>query len=269
MPSINDPRNRCLTEKKLLDYLDTCQFRNKPLLLDSDTGSGWTLLSWIGGQRPNSLNPLDLQQIAEFIETINRPSTAFARSKLLPASEACQSLPGLISSIDERIKLLQSTTLSSQVGIKAASWITNTIEPRFQVISADLLNNQVNCSHWKNLISCRIASPSDVGMHNTLRTQLGLQFIDFEYAGLDDLSKFAADWVLQPEYCIHPGQENIFIEILLARMNELIDDSWVLRFYDVKPLIRIKWCLIMLNRLKKDDLSDSQLKRAIAYFSCL
>lgn len=267
LPTKIDTRNRCLTEKNFLSYLQSCKMSKTPQLLESNISAGWSLLSWLEGHKLTSLEPDDLREIASFIGAINQTSSAIARSQLQPASEACESLPGLIASIAERIKRLLSTNSGSEVSIDAVNWIRSAVTPRFQSASKQLLENRANSAHWQNLDSCRIASPSDVGIHNTLQTQKGLNFIDFEYAGMDDLSKLAADWIMQPEYCMDQQQENIFTNLLLAQTNEQIGDSWVSRLKDIKPLIQIKWCLIMLRQLQNNDLKKIQLEKAIAYFS--
>ena len=266
LPSSVDPRNRCQTEKNFMSYLQSCQINNTPTLLESNISAGWSLLNWIEGKKPTSLEPTDLQEITDFVVHINEASAEATRSQLQPAAEACQSLPGLIESISERLKRLQSITPNSEPSRKAIQWITKTIEPLFRSISQRLLDRRASCSHWQDLHACRIASPSDVGIHNTLRTSQGLQFLDFEYAGIDDLSKLAADWILQPEYCLDQMQEAIFTEVLLKGMQERIGTSWHKRFNDIKPLIHIKWCLIMLNQLQSNKLSPSQLEKTMNYF---
>lgn len=266
LPSSNDPRNRCRAENNFLNYLQSCQVNNTPTLIQSNISAGWGLISWIEGQKPTNLQPADLQNIANFVSSINEASAEATRSELQPASEACQSLPGLISSIAERIKRLQSSTPSSETSQKASRWITNTLEPHFQSISQRLLTRRASCSHWQNLHVYRIASPSDVGIHNTLRTKKGLYFLDFEYAGFDDLSKLAADWILQPEYRLDQTQGEIFTELLREGMQKRIGNSWHARFTDIKPLIHIKWCLIMLNQLLDSSLNHCQLEKTMNYF---
>ena len=267
LQSSNDPRNRCQTEKYFLNYLQSCQIQNTPTLLESNISAGWSLMSWIQGQKPASLESADLQEITEFVIRINEVSAEASRSQLKPASEACQSLQGLITSIAERLKSLQSTTPNSETSQEAIQWITKTLEPLFRSISHRLLDRCASCSHWQDLHACRIASPSDVGIHNTLRTKQGLHFIDFEYAGIDDLSKLAADWILQPEHRLDQTQEEFFTKLLLKGMEDRIGSSWYTRINDIKPLIHIKWCLIMLNQLQNNKLSPSQLEKTINYFT--
>ena len=266
LPSSNDPRNRCRTEKNFLSYLRSCQVINTASILESNISAGWSLMSWIEGQKPTNLQPSDFRGIANFISLINEASREASRSHLEPASEACQSLSGLISSLAERLKKLQSTTPNSELSEEAIQWVTNTIDPHFRLLSQRLLNTRGACSHWQDLHNCRIASPSDAGIHNTLRTQQGLHFIDFEYAGIDDLSKLAADWILQPEYRLDQTQEEFFIKILLKGMEERIGTSWHVRLKDIKPLIHVKWCLIMLKPLRNNSLNRLQLRKIMAYF---
>ena len=269
LPSVHDPRNRCLTETNFLSYLRSCDVRNTSFLLDCDVSAGWSLFGWLEGHKPNSLQPADLQEIASFVSSINHSSTILARSQLQPASDAYLSLSGLITSISERIKRLLLINSRSEVSTHALQWILNVVQPRFQSICADLLDVQVNSAHWQGIESSRIASPSDVGIHNTLKTPQGLLFLDFEYAGLDDLGKLAADWILQPEYCMNKVQEDFFINCLLNQTCGLTDDSWVHRFAEIRPLIHIKWCLILLNQLQNSSLRKAQLSKAMSYFANL
>lgn len=264
-PTSHDPRNRCLTEINFFRYLQFCEIKTTPLLVQSNPQDSWALMSWIEGKRPATLQIDDLEKIAEFICAINDKSTQSARSELLPASEACESIVDLIACIDRRIKRLKSTIPESNVEQKALQWITKIIEPCFKSASQTLLDKQSNCSHWKDIAMHKIASPSDMGIHNILKNEKGLYFLDFEYAGLDDLSKLAADWILQPEYLFTKEQEEVFSSLLLSKMISAIGNSWRARLDDIKPLIRIKWSLIMLNRLQTHNLSEQQFDKSMTY----
>lgn len=267
LPTRDDLRNRCQTEKNFLNYLQTCQIHNTPSLLTSNMSRGWSLMSWINGKKPTNLQESDISEITEFISSINKASTEVARSQMLPASEAYQSLPELITMIEERIKKLKSTNSSSEIAQKTIRWVNNELEPRFKLISEKLLNTYANSKHWKNLHTSRIASPSDVGVHNTLRTQQGLYFLDFEYAGLDDLAKFLADWVLQPEYVLSATQESYFLDSIGNSLGNEIPDSWRYRYSHIKPMIFLKWCLIMLNPIIKHEINLERFNKVQHYFN--
>lgn len=262
----HDRRNRCITETKFLNYLKVCKCEKAPVLEESNSKTGWALMSWIEGRKPKKLETSDLEEITEFIYTINSSSAKHARSELQPASEACQSLTKMIDSIDERIKRIEASNAKTNEDQRTVKWIASVLRPYFQETSNNILFRRTDSTHWKDIQYCSIASPSDMGIHNTLRTKHGLHFIDFEYAGLDDLSKLAADWILQPEQCLNHEQEEKFVNLLRTRMKNYIGVSWQDRLQDIKPLIHIKWCLIMLNKSKYTEHDGKQLEKAIRYF---
>ena len=61
-------------------------------------------------------------------------------------------------------------------------------------------------------------------------------------------------------------EEKDFCELLSIKMKGISGLSWRLRLDDIKPLIHIKWCLIMLNRLQNQTLDQQQLQKTITYF---
>ena len=266
-PGPSDKRNRCLTEIRFLNYLEQCKNKSTPKLEAFNMKEGWALLSWIEGIKIQQLRKSELYEITEFISSINDESTQHARSQLQPASEACQSLVGLITNITERIEWIQACNATTHVGQKALQWLNATIKPYFESTSKKLVNRQLICRHWQDIAVETIASPSDVGVHNILRTEHGIYFLDFEYAGLDDLSKLAADWILQPECRFNKEEELTFIKSLSEKVTTTKDDLWVLRLNDIRPLIHIKWCLIMLNKLKRGQLDEKHLDKITEYFA--
>ena len=54
----DDRRNRCNAEKKFLDYLQACGVTNTPKLVENNISAGWSLISWIEGQKPKGLQSL-------------------------------------------------------------------------------------------------------------------------------------------------------------------------------------------------------------------
>ncbi len=91
----------------------------------------------------------------------------------------------------------------------------------------------------------RCLSPSDFGFHNALRTDAGMRFIDFEYAGWDDPGKTVADFFCQPE-C--PVPVEFFDDFAGAVAEQTADPGLHLRrFRLLLPVYRLKWCCIMLN----------------------
>lgn len=265
-PTRNDPRDRCLTEKNFLSYLQSCHIKNTSSILESNVSTGWSLMSWIEGEKPTSLEEDDIQDIANFIIRINKKTTKTKRLKLQPASEACESLTSLISNINQRLKRIESAEIKSDLSREAICWVSKNIRPMLVDLTQSLKPKANKCRYWKDMREDAIASPSDIGIHNMMRTNEGLFFIDFEYAGRDDLSKLTADLILHPEYCLSDMQEKAFLEQIKLYMSDELDNSWFYRLKDIKPLISIKWCLIMLNQIINNTLAKEQLEKTMEYF---
>ena len=132
-----------------------------------------------------------------------------------------------------------------------------------------ILKDKCELAHWQDLEIGTWISPSDVGVHNMIHNQGKIYFLDFEYAGKDDLSKLAADWILQPNAPFNNIQENILIKLLTQSYNSNIqtNDSWVKRYNDIKTLIQIKWCLIMIKDRNSAVTNENQFQKMKKYFS--
>ena len=88
-------------------------------------------------------------------------------------------------------------------------------------------------------------SPSDFGFHNTLVKKGRLFFVDFEYAGRDDPSKFLADFFIQPEIKVSSDYMEAFTHIAFETFKdkEILFDRAIKLF----PMFQIKWCCIIMN----------------------
>lgn len=269
LQSKKDPRDRCSTEIIFLDYLRKCSVVNVPRILDANTEKGWSLLSWINGQKITSLSNSYLSQISNFIYSANSKDCNVSKTNLRNASDSLQSLENCIASIETRISQLTSASIKSSIDFETVKWIKSTLIPVFNSLSDYLLSDVKFRSHWLDIDHCRIASPSDIGIHNILQRKDCLYFLDFEYAGLDDIAKLAADLILQPKLPLNTGQESFFLKSLESNFCKMIPNSWIIRTNDLKPLYAVKWSLIMLNSLKSSRMTCDQLESAMKYFSSM
>ena len=96
-----------------------------------------------------------------------------------------------------------------------------------------------------------IVSPSDIGIQNCLRSSNNLVFIDFEYAGLDDMAKLINDLVHQPNHEFNEIEENIIINEILRR--NICGDSWKQRYDDLREIIKIRWEIIKIKKAIKNQ----------------
>ena len=125
------------------------------------------------------------------------------------------------------------------------------------------LEGKKSRTHWKSMSDQRIISPSDMGVHNTLRTQEGVKFIDFEYAGYDDLAKLVTDIVIHPEYQLNKVKVECLINELLGR-GLTNDEAWISRYEDIKETRRCIWQTIMLRQYIKGD-KETTIDRIVKY----
>ena len=109
--------------------------------------------------------------------------------------------------------------------------------------------------------SLYIASPSDLGVNNLLFNGDRLFFYDFEYAGLDDLSKFFT-FIVHPESPLSESQTNFFLNSLSSEFSDV-------QLVNKELMILLLYLLlsgVLLNSLKVNSLSQSQLEKSINYF---
>ena len=266
LSSSHDSRNRCQSEVNFLDYLRFCDISSCPKLIEYNFENAWSLISWINGEKPTSLSILQLHQIIDFIYSINRPELHSLRLKLHPASDAFQSMNSTISSIKCRISSFYCQDITSEISYQAINWIRTTIEPLLVDLIHDLSLSSRNHPICKDSDITLIASPSDFGVHNMLSQNETLYYLDFEYAGLDDISKLFADFILQPNFTFNCTQEKYFLDLASLRLENILDKNWLYRYNQLKPFFLIKWSLIMLNNLKYRALDEYQFNKTLLYF---
>ena len=92
----------------------------------------------------------------------------------------------------------------------------------------------------------RQVSPGDFGFHNSIKTEAGPVFIDFEYAGKDDPAKTLADFFLQPKLPIDPSAFDAVGDALAITVpREYLKD----RARVLGRILLFKWKMIILAPL--------------------
>lgn len=210
------------------------------------------------------LNPAEIRDrevliAADFIRRLNAHKLSEHAVKLPTAAEAGFSVSEHFAIIDRRIARLSEIRPELTIDFEAiefasalaAYWRTtkNRVAQAVERIGLDLA---VPLSKGE-----RVISPSDFGFHNALlQPDASIIFIDFEYAGWDDIAKLAADFFFQPAV---PVQSEYF-ELFLHRLTDEIPEAERVRQRCrlLRPIFGIKWCCIMLNRFLPDMIARSQ-----------
>lgn len=259
-----DERNRLQAEQDFLTHINSTEASEQtPKLIYANPNQNWSLLSWLDGQQVNALEKGQLAQITNFIAKSN-PGSSKAHSNLNPASEACLSHQAISQNLKNRLIGLIAIKSQTILEAKVSHWIQKILKPAIsqQLVYFEQLQNS---PAWQPQAIQLIASPSDVGIHNTLTHNGKLYFLDFEYSGADDLAKLACDWVLQPKQPLSHELEQFFLNNLKLK-TQYISPSWVERYQALKPILALKWVTIMLNKHLKNNLDLQQFDKAKSYY---
>ena len=261
----NDKRDRYHNESTFLSKLKNYKLNSIPELIYTCKESRWNLLSWISGEPVNELTLQDIEEIAKFIFEINQNLRSEDKRKFPLASEALISLKYLIENLYSRLNALMQKKPINSLDKLINKWIHNKLYFSIQKASKEL-EGKKNLIHWYRKDTCSIISPSDVGIHNMIRCNSGLNFIDFEYAGRDDMCKLIGDWIVQPQNPLNKELEEHLIQTILA-YNFSIDEGWEYRLKDIKYLLQLKWVTIMLNPYLNKEITFDCWKKIQNYYN--
>ena len=258
---IEDKRNRLQNEVTFLKFCEANNLKNIPKVYYSNPKNNFTILSWIDGSKLKSSENINLDEIANFFYLLNNPKLK-KLDHIEYASEAN-------FEIKETIKLINQITRKKLIDLKKFSnnndfysWFNNflikDIYLTLKEVEDKFLFENLNYKHK------RIISQSDVGFHNILLENKckNLFFIDFEYAGWDNPMKFISDWILQPDSFF---QEQKPLEFFQPLVNSVIlDANWKSNIRPYLLLYRLRWCLIISNKIfRLRDENKSEKKEII------
>ena len=262
--------DRFLAETTFLRHCKCQHINNVPELIYGSSVKRFNLQSWIKGEKPAELTASDIDQIVHFIKSINRNKECYRSNKFKPAPDSISKKITAADRLQERLletkKNIQK--FDSMITKSSKYWLEKILirSCQAEINSFNKSREEIN-RHDINKENI-ILSPSDVGLHNTIREQSELKFIDFEYSGLDDIAKLTADWIIHPEFSFDKELERHFIEGI-DREIVLKDRSWIAKYLSIKKLSILKWCLIVVKQgfrsKQRQNLEQSVLK-AVKYY---
>lgn len=230
-----DTRDRLGQEWAALSLIHAAFPGSVPRPVAIDRPSGWAAYEWIEGERPTSRDAADIDAAVAFLTKVQR--LRGAAGDLALASEACLSVDELCRQIQRRLERL--------AGIDSLAAFLDELRAAFARLrgsSPDLPRDR------------QVLSPSDFGFHNTLRRPDGsLVFLDFEYFGWDDPAKLASDIHWHPGMGLTAAERRRFDEGLLGLFGG--DAAYPERLGRFRPLIGLRWCLILLNEFLPQGLA--------------
>ena len=158
------------------------------------------------------------------------------------AKDAHPSLEAHLRSVEERVSALEVASRSRLNKDEFKHFVADELQSFWKQTKLRV-NSPSYIRHWDSM-RCFL-SPSDFGFHNILHAEGRLNFLDFEYAGRDDLAKLLSDFRLCPEIKVKKKYSKIFCKNILDDLE--LDKGFEKRLEILTDLGRVKWLCIVLN----------------------
>lgn len=256
-----DTRDRLRAEWNFLVHAWNLGIRNVPEPLARDQAVHAGLYGFLPGRRllAGEVEPWHVDAALDLALAIN--AKPVGHGGLDPGSEACFSIAEHIATIERRVARLAVLDPDAPYSAAADGFVRERLLPAWQGVRAALVNAVTRQGLTQEAMlpaeACCV-SPSDFGFHNALVTDGSVAFIDFEYAGIDDPAKLAADFFCQPEVPVPPSLFGAFVDRLIGGLG--LEPVHAERCRLLLDAYRIKWACIILN----DFLPLGSARRAYA-----
>jgi len=197
----------------------------------------------------------DVDQLADFLANL-KVLAATPDAALLPiAAEASFSAAGIAANIRARLELLSRANGREPIYRELRRFLEGRFAPalgRWENTARKTLGEVAYSTVIPS--TARTLSPSDFGFHNALLKDDGcLSFVDFEYFGWDDPAKMISDFLWHPRSTMVDALTDRFADRLTTAFRDV--DGLDVRMEAVFPLFGLKWCMILLNEFRPDNLA--------------
>ncbi len=243
----NDPRDRVRADYEFSSFAWSKGVRciARPIAFSLDNSIG--IYEYIHGRKleEHEIDEKYVTKSLEFILTLNKNKTHQDAKGISVASEACFSIAEHLRRVNVRMLKLKEIIVNDDIDAGASEFVNKELLLEWLKIK-DFLYSTGELIYQDINPRDRLLSPSDFGFHNALLTENNeIKFFDFEYAGWDDPAKLVCDFFSQPAV---PIAMKYFNEFSSAIANLTSDpEETKKRIEKLLPLIRIKWCCIILN----------------------
>lgn len=166
-----DPRDRLAHEYRFLQACQESGVNGVPRVLAWDPAAGVALYEFVEGARPAVLGEAELREAGDFIAELNAKRLEPPFRGLPAAAEACFSLSEHLRSVDLRMDRLKTMEEGSELDRTAKKWVQTELTPAWRRLRSGLQR----ASEVDEALPAgkRIVSPSDFGIHNSLRNREG------------------------------------------------------------------------------------------------
>lgn len=239
----DDPRDRLGTEWRALVFMTGEGIEAVPRPLARDVDRYCALYEWVEGVHVVEALKADVIALADFLEELQSLGKSNGALEIGSASAACFSVGDTVDQLHTRLERAREVAADFP---ELEMFLMDDLAPAVREIT-DLARSRLAVTGISETPGCRVLSPSDFGLHNTLKRPDGrLVFLDFEYFGWDSLEKTVADVMLHPGMEVPQNLGRLFFERIKRRL-AAADQAFEERFRALYPLYALIWCLIMLN----------------------
>jgi hypothetical protein len=248
-----DGRDRLQVEYGALQFLWNCGLRDIAKPEKADPARQLALYEYLPGEpvQASTASADDIVQLLAYVEALKKISARpeAASAALGPAAEAFFTVEGVVGNLRQRLARLEALQAEGPTYEALRRFLKQDFKPALDAWSARALAaapGELETAH-------RTLSASDLGFHNSLRRPDGrLAFLDLEYFGWDDPAKTLSDCLLHPLMGLRVSQRTQlrqgFDRIFGA------DPRWQTRVKALYPLFALKWCMILLNEFRQDQI---------------
>ena len=245
----DDGPSRLHSEWTLLRHAEELGSSATPRTVARDDTARLGLYEFVPGRhfKVDEIGEIEVMAAASFVRMLN--SVRCTKNIQLPeATESAFTIFDQFVQVDRRFSRLSKIGNATGVERAATDFVSIMYQSWLGLKNKTLISaNNVGLVPGTQIAAHeRVISPSDFGFHNALRQEGGrIVFIDFEYAGWDDIAKLAADFFFQPQV---PPPSNFFrqfVDALLVDRPEA--DRTRARIALMRPIFGLKWCCILLN----------------------
>jgi thiamine kinase-like enzyme len=249
-------QSRLAAECNFLDYLNSQGHSNIPRLLLRSDEENFAVFSFIGGSKVTQPEELLVTEAADFIIGINSLGDKPRAEQLGFAKDACKTISDHLSLAQVRIDALLEIKQQDEITRSMQHFVKEKIAPHFEFVQESIFALTSNQERMRIFDAENIIiSPSDFGFHNMLLNSDGLNFLDFEYSGWDDIAKLICDFRCQPDVLVPTKIATHFQN----RIQDAFSISGLLERVELlMPLHRLKWSCILLNEFRRSDMKRRQ-----------
>lgn len=262
-----DKRDRLATEFGSFTHLWQNGVREVPEPLACEPERGWAIYHYIEGEKipPGQAGEVEVVAAANFLGSLRSLAHKNESRQLGTASEAFFAVGQTVENVRQRLAALQRADDASPAGRELRDFLATGFEPLLARVVpwSEGRLRAAGVSFAEELdLGRRTLSPSDFGFHNALRQRDGrIIFLDFEYFGWDDAAKMISDFLLHPAMDLPVAAKKRFASTMFANFADWPGLRG--RVEAVYPLFGLKWCMILLNEFRPDQMARRQFAATV------